>query len=336
MSIDVFISHSSKDTNIADAICSTLEMNNISCWIAPRDIRPGSEWAEEINSAIENSRAMVLVFSENSNNSTQVVKELNLAINNRLIVLPFKIDDSTPTGSMKYYLSDTHWLDALNGNIKDEIEILKDILISVLSDSKDKWENAYNESMTQNKSQKRKKLSQKKILVLSAGIISALILTGAFYFNKQNKIWDCSVEKYSLEDNVIVGGQNSVKKGKISEIDSSFGLVHTVKIKNDSISSILSLDNEQEVNIKIKSDIKPSSITYLCGNNGPIGTISGDDVPYENDISSISIPAFPRSSDGYLAGDRYRIRIVVTYEEKISLKHYEVEKFYFDKNVKVQ
>lgn len=132
MNIDVFISHSSKDAKIANAICNTLEANNIRCWLAPRDIRPGSDWAESINNAIESSKSLVLVFSENSNNSTQVAKELNLAINNKLIVLPFKIDDSTPTGSMKYYLSDTHWLDAINGDIKDEIENLKDVLISVL------------------------------------------------------------------------------------------------------------------------------------------------------------------------------------------------------------
>ena len=40
--------------------------------------------------------------------------------------------------------------------------------------------------------------------------------------------------------------------------------------------------------------------------------------------------------NGDSSGDRYRIRIVVSFEEKISLKRYEVEKFYFDKNVKVK
>lgn len=132
MNIDVFISHSSKDRKIANVICNTLEANNIKCWLAPRDIRPGSDWAETINSAIENSKIMVLVFSENANNSIQVAKELNLAINNKLMVVPFKVDASTPTGSMKYYLSDTQWLDAVNGDIKEEIERLKDALIYVL------------------------------------------------------------------------------------------------------------------------------------------------------------------------------------------------------------
>ena len=36
----VFISHSHKDFDIAHSVCCLLEDNNISCWIAPRDVRP--------------------------------------------------------------------------------------------------------------------------------------------------------------------------------------------------------------------------------------------------------------------------------------------------------
>lgn len=157
-----------------------------------------------------------------------------------------------------------------------------------------------------------------------------------FLLNNSNDPWDCFVEKYSIEDNMIVGGEEAIRKERFSNIDNSFGLLHSVEIKNDDIASTISLDQEQEVEVKIRSNIKPTAITYLCGNNGPNGTISCDDVPYKNDLSIIKVPAFPRSSDGYSSGDRYRIRIVVSFEEKISLKRYEVEKFYFDKNVKVK
>ena len=43
-------------------------------------------------------------------------------------MLPCKIDESNPTGSMKYYLSDTHWLDAVNGDISKNIGVLKDLI----------------------------------------------------------------------------------------------------------------------------------------------------------------------------------------------------------------
>ena len=47
-SIDVFISYSSKDKPVADAICNRLESGNLRCWYAPRDILPGADWVKEL------------------------------------------------------------------------------------------------------------------------------------------------------------------------------------------------------------------------------------------------------------------------------------------------
>ncbi|MCR4992528.1 MAG: toll/interleukin-1 receptor domain-containing protein [Lachnospiraceae bacterium] len=44
---DVFISHSSKDKEIADKVVKFFEDKGLSCWIAPRDIVPGTEWPAE-------------------------------------------------------------------------------------------------------------------------------------------------------------------------------------------------------------------------------------------------------------------------------------------------
>jgi hypothetical protein len=57
---DVFISHSSDDKRAADAACAVLEARGIKCWMAPRNIRPGSDWGESIITAIEQSRIMLL------------------------------------------------------------------------------------------------------------------------------------------------------------------------------------------------------------------------------------------------------------------------------------
>ena len=43
-----FISYSSVNKNIADAIVADLEQHGIRCWYAPRDIRPGSPWMGSI------------------------------------------------------------------------------------------------------------------------------------------------------------------------------------------------------------------------------------------------------------------------------------------------
>jgi TIR domain len=44
MAHDVFISYSSKDKTIADAVLAKLEERGLRCWIASRDIIPGSNW----------------------------------------------------------------------------------------------------------------------------------------------------------------------------------------------------------------------------------------------------------------------------------------------------
>ena len=69
MSHDVFISHSSADKRAADAACALLEARGIKCWIAPRDIRPGSDWGESIITAIEQTRVMLLLLSKKANSS---------------------------------------------------------------------------------------------------------------------------------------------------------------------------------------------------------------------------------------------------------------------------
>ena len=69
MSHDVFISHSSKDKNVADAVVAALEAAGITCWVAPRDIAPGMDWGEAIVRGIAECKLMVLVYSGNSNRS---------------------------------------------------------------------------------------------------------------------------------------------------------------------------------------------------------------------------------------------------------------------------
>ena len=74
MAHDIFISHSSKDKTIADAMCATFEANGMRCWVAPRDVPPGAAWGAAIVEAIQNSRVMVLIFSDNANTSGQALK----------------------------------------------------------------------------------------------------------------------------------------------------------------------------------------------------------------------------------------------------------------------
>jgi TolB-like protein len=120
----VFISHSSEDKTIADTICQRLESDGIKCWIAPRDIQPGSDWTRAIMQGIEGSKVLILVFSKHANDSDHVYREVAKAFSSRLAVVPFRIEATSPTSGLSYYLNTVHWLDAVNPPLDRHISAL--------------------------------------------------------------------------------------------------------------------------------------------------------------------------------------------------------------------
>jgi len=124
MAHDVFISYSSKDKTIADAVCAGLEAKKIRCWIAPRDVLPGLPFAEALIDGLSGSTVVVLIFSANSNNSPHVTREVERAVNKGITIIPFRIEDVIPTKAMEYFVSSAHWLDALTPPLENHVQKL--------------------------------------------------------------------------------------------------------------------------------------------------------------------------------------------------------------------
>ena len=121
MAHDVFISYSSKDKIIADAICANFESDGIRCWYAPRDIEPGAEWASSIVSAINQTKIMLLIFTDFANDSKQVLREVGYAADAGAVIIPFKLTEKEPSDGFSYYLKSIHWLDAINDELEASI-----------------------------------------------------------------------------------------------------------------------------------------------------------------------------------------------------------------------
>jgi hypothetical protein len=132
MAHDVFISHSTSDKRVADAVCAGLENDGIRCWIAPRDVQPGRSFAGEIARAIKNSKAMVLIFSARSNHSEQVLREVQLAVTAHLHIVQFRIEDVILNDDLSYFLSTPHWLDALTPPLENHIDRLETAIRALL------------------------------------------------------------------------------------------------------------------------------------------------------------------------------------------------------------
>ena len=121
---DVFISYSHVDKATADATCATLEQAGIRCWIAPRDIMPGDEWGAAIVKAIDQCRAMVLIFSASANSSKQIRREVERAVNAGATIIPVRIENVAPTEAMAYFMSTVHWLDAMTAPLDNHLQRL--------------------------------------------------------------------------------------------------------------------------------------------------------------------------------------------------------------------
>jgi hypothetical protein len=110
MSNHVFVSHSHDDSEPANLIVKALEERGVNCWIAPRDVSAGGSYAESIVNAIEGSSCFVLIYSQSSNVSSHVMREVERALKFGVNIVPVRFDDSTPSKSLDYLLATVHWL----------------------------------------------------------------------------------------------------------------------------------------------------------------------------------------------------------------------------------
>jgi predicted ATPase len=111
MSAAVFISHSSADKGLSDDIRSDLEARGVTCWIASRDVPPGANFGEAIIRAMSQARVMVLVLSRNADRSDEIKKEVVLAGQKGVIIIPLRVENVSPTGALQYELGTRQWID---------------------------------------------------------------------------------------------------------------------------------------------------------------------------------------------------------------------------------
>ena len=112
MAARLFISYASEDASIADGIRSGLEQAGVACWIAPRDIEPGTSFPAAITAAIESCSAQVLLLTAQSNASRHVLSEVELAFNAGKPIIAVLVGKVTPSADLQYFISTTHWFDA--------------------------------------------------------------------------------------------------------------------------------------------------------------------------------------------------------------------------------
>jgi formylglycine-generating enzyme required for sulfatase activity len=126
MAQEVFISYASADKAIADSICSSLENAEITCWMAPRNIEPGTDYPTAIVEGVNAAHAFVLILTEHAAASPHVLSEVGHAFSAKKRIIPFRISQQTLPEDLEYFLSLTQWLDAPEGSTDQNVKRLID------------------------------------------------------------------------------------------------------------------------------------------------------------------------------------------------------------------
>ena len=108
----VFISHGSDNREEANALCAFIEARGVKCWIAPRDVRPGIDYSEELQAAIESCAAFVVLVTDMANKSPYVRAETEMAFSSHKPIFPVRQADIKPAAGLALFLKIRHWTDA--------------------------------------------------------------------------------------------------------------------------------------------------------------------------------------------------------------------------------
>jgi TolB-like protein len=122
----LFISYASHDAEVAQTACSALEAAGFPCWMAPRNVAPGAQYADAIVRAINEAQAIVLVLSGSAVESSHVGREVERAASKHKQIIAFRIDSVALNTALEYFLSGSQWIDVPALGMPAALAILKE------------------------------------------------------------------------------------------------------------------------------------------------------------------------------------------------------------------
>jgi peptide/nickel transport system substrate-binding protein len=184
MAYDVFICHAEPNRAIANRVCGKLEGNGISCWIAPRDIPPGEKWDHAIAEALPQCRILVIIFSAYANDSDYCINEVGIAFEGKKEIIPFRIDNTVPSGAMILYLRNRQWIDAQEPHLENELdrlvkrvkERLKKESVSEKPSEEQEVGEIYKETKAREKPSKTWMWAGSSVLVVAVAVVLLLVM----------------------------------------------------------------------------------------------------------------------------------------------------------------
>ena len=201
---NVFISFGERDIEKARYIRQVLENNGISCFFSPDHTADKEEYASLILDAIKSCEVFLLILSSNAQNSNQVKRELEKALEYDKTIFPFTVEDFELNREFNFMLAQTQRVNAF---------LKKDEAISrLVSEIK--------EELDQNKRERRRK-RVKRLLVTGAVIAAAAaaVLMIVFLLPRLSFPIDDSSEEHAAE--TAVSAESAAEETALTTVEVS-------------------------------------------------------------------------------------------------------------------
>jgi hypothetical protein len=107
----VFMSYAHTDIGVIDRLADALKQSDLEVWLDREGISGGAEWRTQIVYAIKSADVFLVALSPDSVKSRNVRKELAVAENWKIPILPLVVRQSTIPEDMEYTLAELQRVD---------------------------------------------------------------------------------------------------------------------------------------------------------------------------------------------------------------------------------
>lgn len=273
--MDVFISYKSEDWESANFVKSVLETNGITCWIAPNNIPGGSNYAAEIPKAIRECKVFVLILTKMAQLSKWVPRELDQAVNENKVIMPFMTENCILKDEFNFYLSNVQRYAAYENKacaLKKMTEEIKAIINSSKTNGTDEqseidFQNSALESASSSqpgklktpnnaepaKKPKKKKTHEKRRISVKGKKIGALLIIVVLLFisvvagfNLYNTV-NIAGEKFKRYDFFVSLNEKTITEEDIDSLlkikDLNSLTLENCKLEGNSLNRIFSIES---------------------------------------------------------------------------------------------
>jgi serine/threonine protein kinase len=128
----VFVCCATEDAAAGEAVRAGLENNGLKCFLQDPGLAPVQSSANRLSEAIREAELFLLIFSQQSNHSSDVRLQLETAAHFKLPVVTFRIEPVQPADDLSYFLWEKHSVDGFEGRLDAHIPVLSQQIKALL------------------------------------------------------------------------------------------------------------------------------------------------------------------------------------------------------------